>query len=173
MNLDPVDVFGETIGEPIKRVFLYFMGLVGGGWMGEIALNIDRGSWKVFGWYDFTDGFLTPVALLFSSAAPLLVFGLLYFLVTPWRLDWSLLPVMSGSASSVLMDRDAFVGWFAWAVLSMGLAGTVWIWGTYRKTRWARELAELSAWNSMQAAIREKEREESLGIDDREELPPH
>ena len=162
MNLDPVDVFGETIGEPLKRVALYFLGIVAGGWMGEIALNIDHGRWKVFGWYDFTDGFMTPLLLLFSSAAPLVVFGLLYFLITPWRLDWSLLPVVVGSAAFSLVDSDAFVGWFAWAALSIGLGGTIWIWGTYQKARWAQELAELSAHNSMQAAIREKEREESL-----------
>jgi hypothetical protein len=171
MNLDPVDIFGETIGEPLKRVAVYFLGIVGGGWMGEIALNIDHGHWMVLGWNDFISGFMTPLSLLATSAAPLVVIGLLYFVLTPWRLDWSLLPVMVGSAAFSLVDRDAFVGWIAWAVLSIGLSGTIWIWGTYQKARWAKELSELRAYNSMQATIREKEREEAVRIGEKE-YPP-
>lgn len=171
MNLDPVDVFGETIGEPLKRLILFLLGVIVGGWMGEMAVNIDQAHWMFFGWNEFAMGFLTPVKLLFSSAGPLVVFGLLYFLVTPWRLNWSLLPVMSGCASAELVDRDASVGWIAWAVLTIGMAGAIWLWNTYQKTRWAKELSELRAYNSMQAAIREKEREEAVRIDEKEDPP--
>jgi hypothetical protein len=171
MNLDPVDVFGETIGEPFKRVVLYFFGVIAGGWLGSMALNIDHGKWMFFRWNDFAMGFLTPVKLLFSSAGPLVVFGLLFFMLTPWRLNWSLLPVMVGSASAELVGHDATIGWIAWAVLSIGMAGAIWLWNTYQTTRWAKELSELRAYNSMQAAIREKEREVAAGNDDGEDPP--
>lgn len=154
MNLDPVDIFGETIGEPIKRVSLYFLAAVCGGWTGEIAMNVEHGEWHLFGWNEIANGFLWPLGILFSSAGPLLVGGLVFFLVAPWRLDWPWILASAGASASVLAHGEAGFGWTAWAFLNAGLAGAVWMHSAYRHARWARELTELKAENAIRNAMR-------------------
>lgn len=154
MNLDPIDVFGETLGEPIKRMGWYFLGMVAGGWIGEIAMDIDHGGWGLFGWSECSDVFLLPVAILFSSVGPFVVGGLLFFLVSSWRLDWPWFLAVAGASAFVVADGKGGLGWIAWACLNTGVAGAVWMHSSYRRVRWARELSELNAYNTMNHAAR-------------------
>jgi hypothetical protein len=160
MNLDPVDVFGETLAQPFKRSLLFALALFTGGWVGEISMNVNFGDWKVFGWNEFSDGFLWPIAMLFSSAGILLVPGFLVFVMSSWRLDWMWFLAAAGTSAFVLVDGEADSGWFAWTVLNTGLAGMVWLNAAWQKARWSQDMAELSAHNSLQRALRESESSE-------------
>ncbi|MCU0749437.1 MAG: hypothetical protein MUF13_07830 [Akkermansiaceae bacterium] len=156
MNLDPIDIFGETIGAPIKRGFTYFMAIVVGGWFAVIANRLERLRWDLFDIFDFIDGFTLPLAMLFTSAGPLVVAGALVFLMTSWRLDWMFFGVVVCSCAFVLIEEEAGLGWLAAAALNAGLAGAVWMYASYRKAKWANELSELRAYNSLRNAMREE-----------------
>lgn len=156
MNLDPIDIFGETIGGPIKRGFAFFFAIVVGGWMGLIASRLERGRWNFFDMSDFIDCFALPLAMLFSSAGPLVVIGALLFLIAPWRLDWMFFGVVVCGTAFVLVEEEAGLGWAAAAALNAGLAGAVWMYASYRQAKWANELSELRAYNSLRNAMREE-----------------
>lgn len=169
MSLDPIDIFGETIGGPIKRGFAFFFAIVVGGWIGLIANRLERGRWNFFDISDFIDCSVLPLAMLFSSAGPLVVMGALVFLLTSWRLDWMFVGVVACSCAFVLVEEEAGLGWVAAAALNAGLAGAVWMHASYRQAKWANELSELRAYNSLRNAMRE-EKASKGEVDDSDEL---
>jgi hypothetical protein len=176
MNLDPLDVFGETLAQPFKRSLLFALALFTGGWVGEISMNVNYGDWGVFGWNEFSDGFLWPIDMLFSSAGILLIPGFLIYVMSSWRLDWMWFVAAAGTSAFVLVDGEADSGWIAWTVLNTGLAGMVWLHATWQKARWAQDMAELSAYNSLQRALRENKTPEvdeeiPAGADPENETP--
>lgn len=157
MNLDPLDIFSETIAQPIKRLLLFYLAMITGGWIGEISLNVDRGNWRIFGLRDFTDGLMLPLAMFLSSAALLMIPAFIFFVLSSWRLAWIWFIIAAASSVFRLVDRETTVGWVAWIVLNTGLAGMVWTHDAWQKARWSQSLAELNAHNSLQRAIRESE----------------
>ena len=157
MNLDPVEIFGETIGGPIKRGLLFLAAMVMGGWIGEISANIDIGEWEILGWEEIASGFIWPLGVLFSSAAPLAIIVLIVYLLASSWLEWIWCFTAAGCSAVVLHHYEAETGWIAWFSLNAGLAGLVWGHSTWRRARWARELFELNAENAMRNRMRQEE----------------
>jgi hypothetical protein len=156
MDLDPVDIFGETIGGPIKRGLLFLAAMVAGGWIGEISAEIDAGGWGILGWYEIGMGFIWPLGVLFSSAAPLAVVLLVVYVITTSWAEWIWCAVAAGTSAVVLHFYAAGTGWLAWFALNAGLAGVVWVHLTWRRARWAKELCELNAENAIRNRMRQE-----------------
>ena len=154
MNLDPVDIFGETIGGPLKRGALFFAAAVMGGWIGEYSCLVDIGEWSGIGWQQISDGFLWPLWVLLSSAAPLVIAACIVFLLASRWLEWIWCLTAAGISAIVLYQHEADIGWIAWFVLNAGIAGLVWLHMTWRRARWASELFELNAENAIRNRMR-------------------
>jgi signal transduction histidine kinase len=169
MNLDPLDIFSETIAQPLKRLVLFYLAMITGGWIGGISLNVDAAKWQIFGLREFANGFMLPFAMFLSSAAVLMVPAFLFFIVSSWRLAWIWFIVAAASSVFMLVDREASIGWIAWVVLNTGLAGMVWTHDAWQKARWSQSLAELNAYNSLQRVIRENQNSQSSESEERDE----
>ncbi len=161
MNLDPVDIFGETIGTPLKRGFLFLLAMVVGAWIGEISANIDAGEWEIIGWSEIAAGFIWPLGVLLSSAAPLVVIALIVYVLSSSWLEWIWCAVAAGTSAVVVHHYEADIGWAACFCLNAGLAGFVWAHTTWRRARWAKALFELNSGN----AIRNRELREASSAD--------
>lgn len=167
MNLEPADILLETIGGPIKRGLLFLTAMIMGGWIGEISVNVDAGRWDVLGWSEIATGFVWPLGVLFSSAAPLVIIVLIVYLFASSWLEWIWCFTAAGSSAVVLHHYEADTGWIAWFSLNAGLAGCVWGHNTWRRARWAKELFELNAEN----AIRNRMRQEEWADQPEDEVP--
>jgi hypothetical protein len=156
MNLDPVDIFGETIGGPIKRGLLFLLAMVMGGWIGEISANIDAGSWEILGWEEIISGLIWPLGVVLY-VGPLPVVGLIIYVFAPSWLEWIWCFIAAGTSAVVVHHYEADTGWLAWFALNAGLVGVVWVHTTWRRARWAKELFELNAENAIRNRMRQEE----------------
>lgn len=156
MNLDPVDIFGETIGGPIKRGLLCLAAMVMGGWIGEISANVDAGRWDVLGWEEIISGLIWPLGVVLY-VGPLPVIALIIYVFAPSWLAWIWCFIAAGTSAVVVHHYEADTGWLAWFALNAGLVGVVWVQSTWRRARWAKELFELNAENAMRNRMRQEQ----------------
>lgn len=156
MNLDPADIFGETIGGPIKRGLLFLLAMVMGGWIGEISANVDVSDWDILGWEEIISGLIWPLGVVLY-VGPLPVIGLVIYVFAPSWVEWIWCLVAAGTSAVVLHHYEADTGWIAWFSLNAGLAGCVWGHNTWRRARWAKELFELNAENAIRNRMRQEE----------------
>lgn len=172
MNLDPVDIFGETIGGPLKRCLLFYAAAVTGGWIGECSHLVDIGEWLSIGWEHFSNGFFWPIGVLFSSAAPLLVAVFVTFLLASRWLEWIWCLTAAGVSAIVVHHYEADLGWAAWFMLNAGLTGLVWLHLTSQRARWAKELFELNAENAIRNRMRMEQADADAHEDTEDPLEP-
>lgn len=161
MNLDPLDIFGETIFSPILRAVAFFFALVLGAWLGGLACFVDDFIQGYGHRPDFAGvllAFLYPLRLLLSSAAILVVGGLLLFVFLPAHHEKLLALAVLGSSAFFLHDAEATgIGWAVWVSLNLGIVGAIVTVTIYRRNRWVVGLAELRAANALERRSRAEE----------------
>ncbi|MEK7953523.1 hypothetical protein [Luteolibacter soli] len=155
--MDPVDIFGETLWQWIKRIFLYLSSMVLGGSLGEVIGSLSgifRGKVPEIATLsrDFLQGPEWIIGSILSSMGIPLIALLCVFVITSWSPYWWWFTGVAMVSSLVIFDDSGAARWGVWLVIMITLAVAVQWLKFWHRNRWAAELAALGAENAVRRA---------------------
>ena len=165
--MDPIDLFGESVGRLLRRVGLFASAMVVGRMVAETAGKFYDGLLSPG---DFSgilgEGFGWILGSLFSSIGPIVVGLLCVFVMSSWAAYWWwVATVVLVSANALASGPSKPSEWLVWWLLH-GMIGTgVWFLKAWQTNRWARELVEVQAENHFIRLTQEMEREQEATTD--------
>ena len=163
VQLDFEDILAGSVGRIFLLVFFLASAVVAGGMVGGIAWATGRHGLDPL---EVTEGMVWGPLLLINlwliPNAAFLAIMLVYLLVsdsfnhTAWGiiLGFESLFVMLGWSLSFHSTKDSVIAWTCWVLLLVMVETGIWLHRQMRRNRWAREMMELRAENSVRNARR-------------------